>query len=73
MFDENTLPYVSPKQSQTNINVSFYLDTFVKSFSKLHAYDNYDSGEYRLLAHTLLVIKLLHLMYSLKIRVLLTS
>ena len=30
-------------------------------------------GKYRLLAHTLLVIMLLHLMYSLTMRILLTS
>ncbi|KAH0728435.1 hypothetical protein KY284_004300 [Solanum tuberosum] len=45
MFDENTLPYVSPNQSQTNIYVSAHLATFVESFSKLQAHDNSDSGE----------------------------
>ena len=45
MFDENTLPYVSPKQYQTNINVSSHLAIFVESFSKLQTPDNYDSGE----------------------------
>ncbi|KAH0766684.1 hypothetical protein KY285_002555 [Solanum tuberosum] len=45
MFDENTLPYVSPNQSQTNIYVSPHLATFVESFSKLQTHDNSDSGE----------------------------
>ena len=45
VFDENTLPYVSPKQYQTNINVSSHLAIFVESFSKLQTPDNYDSGE----------------------------
>ena len=36
---------MSLKQFQTNIDVSPHLATFVKSFSKLQAYDNYDSGE----------------------------
>ena len=45
VFDENALSYVSPKQSQTNINVSSHLATFVESFSKLQAHDYYDSGE----------------------------
>ncbi|KAH0734949.1 hypothetical protein KY285_010656 [Solanum tuberosum] len=43
VFNENTLPYVSPNQSHTNIDVSTHLATFVESFSKLQAYDN--SGE----------------------------
>ena len=35
VFDENTLHYVSRKQSQTNIDVSAHLATFVESFSRL--------------------------------------
>ena len=42
VFNENTLPYVSPKQYQTNIDVSPHLATFVESFSKLQTPDNYD-------------------------------
>ena len=42
VFDENTLPYVSPKKYQTNIDVSPHLATFVESFSKLQTPDNYD-------------------------------
>ena len=45
VFDENTLPYVSPKQSQTNIDFLPNLPTFVESFSKLPTHDNFDSGE----------------------------
>ena len=45
MFDENTLPSVSPKQYQTNIDVSPHFATFVESFSKLQTPNNYDSGE----------------------------
>ena len=45
MFDENTLSYVSSKQSKTNIDVSPHLATFVESFSKLLAHDNFDSKE----------------------------
>ena len=45
VFDENTLPYVSLKQSQTNIDVSPHLATFVESFFKLLAHDNFDSKE----------------------------
>ena len=45
VFNENTLPYVSPKQYQTNIYVSPHVATFVESFSKLQTPDNYDSGE----------------------------
>ena len=45
VFDENTLHYVSRKQSQTNIDVSADLATFVESFSKLLAHDNFDSKE----------------------------
>ena len=45
VFDENTLPYVSPKQYQTNIDVSPHLATFVEYFSKLQTPDNCDSGE----------------------------
>ena len=65
VFDENTLPYVSPKQSQTNIDVPPHIATFVESFSILHAHDRSDKGKYKMLAHTLKVIMLLHLMYSL--------
>ena len=36
---------MSPKQYQTNINVSSHLAIFVESFSKLQTPDNYDSGE----------------------------
>ena len=36
---------MSPKQYQTNIDVSPHLATFVESFSKLQAHDNYDSRE----------------------------
>ena len=45
VFDENTLPYVSIKQSKTNIDVSPHLATFVEFFSKLQAHDNFDSKE----------------------------
>ena len=45
MFDEKTLPYVSLKQSQTNIDVSPHLATFVESFSKLLAHDNFELKE----------------------------
>ena len=45
MFDENTLPYVSPNQSQTNIDVSPHLATFVESFSNLQTPDNYNLRE----------------------------
>ena len=73
VFDENTLSYVSSKQSKTNIDVSSHLATFVESFSKLQAHDNMIQGKYRLLPHTLITKMLLHLMYSLMLRVLLTS
>ena len=36
---------MSPKQSQTDNDVSPHLATFVESFSKLNVHDNYDSGE----------------------------
>ena len=39
VFDENTLPYVFLNQSQTNIDVSPHLATFVESFSKIQAHD----------------------------------
>ena len=45
VFHKNTLPYVSLKQSQTNINFSPHLSTFVESFSKLLAHDNFYSKE----------------------------
>ena len=45
VFDENTLHYVSRKQSQTNIDVSAHLATFVESFSKLQTPNNYDLRE----------------------------
>ena len=45
VFDENTLPYVSPKQYQTNSDVSPHVGTFVECFSKLQTPDIYDSGE----------------------------
>ena len=45
VFDENTLPYMSPKKSQTSIDVSPHLATFVEYFSKLQVHDNFDSGE----------------------------
>ena len=45
VFDENTLPYLSPKEYQTNIDVSPYLGTFVESFSEFQAHDNSNSGE----------------------------
>ena len=38
-------PVCLQKQSQTNIDVSPHLATFVESFSKLQAHDNYDSRE----------------------------
>ena len=44
VFDKNTLPYVSPNQSQTNIDISPHLTTFVESFSKLLTHDA-NSGE----------------------------
>ena len=44
VFDENTLPYVSPNQSQTNIDVSPHLASFVESYSKLQTHDA-DLGE----------------------------
>ena len=45
VLDENTLPDVSSNKPQTNIDVSSHLATFVESFSKLQAHDNYDSRE----------------------------
>ena len=45
VFVENTLPYMSLKQSQTNIDVSPHLATFVESFSKLLAHANFYSKE----------------------------
>ncbi|KAH0716920.1 hypothetical protein KY285_012951 [Solanum tuberosum] len=45
VFDKNTLPYVPPRQSQTNIDVSPHLATFAESSSKLQAYDNHNSGK----------------------------
>ena len=36
---------MSPKQYQTNIDVSPHFATFVESFSKLQTPNNYDSGE----------------------------
>ena len=37
--------HVSPKKYQTNINFSSHLATFVESFSKLLAHDNFELKE----------------------------
>lgn len=45
IFDECTLPFVLPTQTQANTDVSPHLATFVEFFSKLQAQDDINPGE----------------------------